>query len=60
MLKRRQFLQLSTGAVATPFILRTGYAQAPQVTLRLQQQLPAAAPVPKNFLEPWAQKIETE
>ena len=60
MLKRRQFLQLSTGAVATPFILRTGYAQAPQVTLRLQQQLPAAAPVPKNFLEPWAKKIETE
>lgn len=60
MLKRRQFLQLSTGAVAAPFILRTGYAQAPQVTLRLQQQLPAAAPVPKNFLEPWAKKIETE
>src|SRR5690242_18228732 len=60
MLRRRQFLQLSTGAVAAPFILREGHAQAPQVTLRLQQQLPAAAPVPKNFLEPWAKKIETE
>lgn len=60
MFARRTFLQLSGGAVAAPFILRTGYAQAPQVTLRLQQQLPAAAPVPKNFLEPWAKKIEQE
>ncbi len=61
---RRTFLKLSTGAasaaVTMPAILRTGYAQAPQVTLRLQQQLPAAAPVPKNFLVPWAQKIEKE
>jgi TRAP-type C4-dicarboxylate transport system substrate-binding protein len=61
---RRTFLKLSTGAasaaVAVPAILRSGYAQAPQVTLRLQQQLPAAAPVPKNFLVPWAQKIEKE
>ena len=61
---RRNFLKLSTGAataaIAMPAILRTGYAQAPQVTLRLQQQLPAAAPVPKNFLAPWAQKIEKE
>ncbi len=63
-LARRNFLKLSTGAaavaVAAPSILRTGYAQAPQVTLKLQQQLPAAAPVPKNFLAPWAQKIEKE
>lgn len=61
---RRNFLKLSTGAAATavamPAILRTGYAQAPQVTMRLQQQLPAAAPVPKNFLAPWAQKVEKE
>jgi TRAP-type C4-dicarboxylate transport system substrate-binding protein len=63
-LVRRNFLKLSTGAaavvVASPAILRTGYAQAPQVTLKLQQQLPAAAPVPKNFLTPWAQKVEKE
>jgi TRAP-type C4-dicarboxylate transport system substrate-binding protein len=63
-LARRNFLKLSTGvaavAVAAPSILRTGYAQAPQVTLKLQQQLPAAAPVPKNFLAPWAQKVEKE
>ena len=55
---------MSTGAaavaIAAPSILRTGYAQAPQVTLKLQQQLPAAAPVPKNFLAPWAQKVEKE
>ena len=61
---RRNFLKLSAGAatatVAMPEILRNGYAQAPQFTLRLQQQLPAAAPVPKGFLTPWAQKIEKE
>jgi TRAP-type C4-dicarboxylate transport system substrate-binding protein len=62
-LARRSFLKLSSGAaaaaIAGPYV-RPSYAQAPQVTLRLQQQLPAAAPVPKNFLAPWAQKVETE
>ena len=61
---RRKFLQMATGAatatVVSPFVARSSFAQAPQVTLRLQQQLPAAAPVPKNFLLPWAKKIETE
>ena len=61
---RRKFLQMATGAatatVVSPFVIRSSFAQAPQVTLRLQQQLPAAAPVPKNFLTPWAKKIETE
>src|SRR5689334_16431590 len=63
-LARRRFLQITTSAataaVAAPVVLRSGYAHAAEVTLRLQQQLPAAAPVPKNFLEPWAKKIETE
>ena len=35
-------------------------AQAQQVTLRLAGFLPAAAPVPKDFLIPWAKKVETE
>jgi TRAP-type C4-dicarboxylate transport system substrate-binding protein len=63
-LVRRNFLKLSSGAafaaVAAPYVSRPASAQAPQVTLKLQQQLPAAAPVPKNFLVPWAQKIEKE
>jgi TRAP-type C4-dicarboxylate transport system substrate-binding protein len=63
-LGRRKFLQLSAGAASAaasgPFVLRSSFAQTPAVTLRLQQQLPAAAPVPKNFLVPWAKKIEDE
>lgn len=35
-------------------------ADAQQVTLRVQQFLPAAAPVPKNFIEPWARKVEAD
>jgi TRAP-type transport system periplasmic protein len=35
-------------------------AQAQQVTLRLHQFLPAQAPIPKDFLVPWAKKVETE
>ena len=63
-LARRNFLKLSSGValagVATPYVLRSASAQAPQFTLKLQQQLPAAAPVPRNFLAPWAQKVEKE
>ena len=59
---RRKFLQMATGAatatVVSPFVVRSSFAQAPQVTLRLQQQLPAAAPVPM-FLTPWAKKSRT-
>lgn len=33
---------------------------AQQVTLRLHQFLPAPAPIPKDFLAPWAKKVETE
>ncbi len=60
-LARRTFLQASAAGAASifcPFVLRSAKAQA--VTLRLQQQLPAAAPVPRNFLTPWAKKIEDE
>jgi len=35
-------------------------ADAQQVTLRLHQFLPAGAPVPKNFIEPWARKVEAD
>jgi len=35
-------------------------AYAQQVTLRVHQFLPAAAPVPKNFIAPWAQKVEAD
>jgi TRAP-type C4-dicarboxylate transport system substrate-binding protein len=42
-------------------LLATGSAaDAQQVTLRLHQFLPAQAPIPKNFLAPWAKKVEAD
>lgn len=35
-------------------------AQAPAVTLRVHQFLPAQAPVPGHFIAPWAKKVEAE
>lgn len=35
-------------------------ATAQQVTLRVHQFLPARAPIPKNFIAPWAKKVEAE
>ena len=35
-------------------------ASAQTVTLRLHQFLPAQAPIPKDFLAPWAKKVESE
>ena len=44
------------GAVLAAF----SQAQAQQVTLRLHQFLPAQAPIPKDFLAPWAKKVEAD
>ena len=35
-------------------------ADAQTVTLRVHQFLPAQAPVPRNFIAPWAKKIEEQ
>lgn len=40
--------------------LSAATASAQQITLRLHQLLPAAAPIPKNFLAPWAEKVMKE
>ena len=37
-----------------------GWAAAQEVTLRVHHFLPAPAPVPKNFITPWAEKVEAE
>ncbi len=42
------------------FACTLSFANAQQIVLRLHQPLPAAAPIPKNFLAPWAQKVEAE
>ena len=43
---RRRFLTLAGGALASPALLRVGYAQSPQVTLKLHHFLPPVANVP--------------
>ena len=57
---RRRFLALAGGAVAAPALLREGYAQAPQVTLRMHHFLPAVSNGHAKFLAPWAQKVGQE
>jgi TRAP-type transport system periplasmic protein len=62
-LKRRDFLKTSGAAAAaaalSPLAAPSVLAQAP-IVLRIHQQLPAAAPIPKGFIVPWAQKVEKE
>jgi TRAP-type C4-dicarboxylate transport system substrate-binding protein len=57
---RRHVLALAGGAVAAPALLREGYAQSPQVSLRLHHFLPAVANGQTKFLAPWAKKVEDE
>src|SRR5918997_4200221 len=57
---RRRFLTLAGGAVAAPALLREGYAQAPQVTLRLHHFLPPVSNAHTKFLVPWVQKVAQE
>jgi TRAP-type C4-dicarboxylate transport system substrate-binding protein len=38
----------------------TQAATAQEVTLRVHQFLPAQAPVPRNFIAPWAKKVDEE
>ncbi len=42
------------------FAASSGEVMAQQVTLRVHQFLPAPAPVPRNFIAPWAKKIEED
>jgi TRAP-type transport system periplasmic protein len=57
---RRHFLSLVGAGVAAPALLREGYAQAPQVTLRMHHFLPPVSNGHAKFLAPWAQKVQQE
>jgi len=57
---RRRFLALAGSAVAAPALLREGYAQAPQVTLKMHHFLPPVSNGHAKFLAPWAQKVAQE
>lgn len=51
---------LAASFVALAALLPAGPAAAQTVTLRVHQFLPAAAPIPKNFIAEWAKKVEQE
>ena len=53
MLKRLTAAALLAVGLATPAI-------AADVTLKIHHFLPPQAPVPKNFIAPWAEKVEKE
>lgn len=56
------FSRLCAAAIALCAIAVVGSPTVAQqtVTLRVHQFLPAAAPIPKNFIAPWAKKIEEQ
>jgi len=54
----RRFVGLA-GALVSALAL-SGAASAQDVTLKIHQFLPAPAPVPKNFIAPWAEKVTKE
>lgn len=58
-MKKRTFVQ-AICATAMATVLTAGSALAADVTLRMHQFLPAGANVPKNILQPWADKIMAE
>jgi len=47
-------------AAGSLLALASSAAGAQQVTLRLHHFLPAQAPIPQDFLAPWAKKVEAE
>jgi TRAP-type transport system periplasmic protein len=55
-LNRRAFIASATAAIAAPHVAR---AQAP-ITLRVHHFLPPVATVPRNFITPWARKVEAD
>ena len=59
-LSRRALIAGAATAVASPAILSTGYAQAPEVTLRMHHFLPPVSNGHAKFLRPWADKVQTE
>ena len=58
-MKRRQFLAATAaGALAAPALLRPGFAQAPEYTLKLHHLLGPKSPAQTQMLEPWAKAVE--
>ncbi|MXN66649.1 C4-dicarboxylate ABC transporter [Stappia sp. GBMRC 2046] len=54
----KRFLKAALAGAAILFAAANAHAQ--EVTLRVHHFLPPQAPVPKNFITPWAEKVEKE
>lgn len=59
-MQRRDFLLLAGSAVAAPAVMRVTRANAAEVTLKLHHFLPAVSNIHKNFLTPWAERVEKD
>lgn len=57
MVNRRHLLG-AAALLAAPALLRAAAARAETVTLRLHHFLPAASNIHRNFLAPWAKRVE--
>jgi TRAP-type transport system periplasmic protein len=51
---------IAFAAAAAMLAVSQGPASAQEVTLRIHQFLPAQAPIPANFIAPWAEKVTEE
>lgn len=58
--RRKMLVTTGAAALASPAVIRSAYAQAPQFTLKLHHFLPAVSNPHAKFLAPWAKTIETE
>lgn len=58
MFHRRRFLSAGATALAAPFILRAGRAQAAEFNFKLHHFLGPKAPAHAKMLAPWAEGIE--
>ena len=56
-LTRRTFASLTGAAIASPALIRSALAQAPEVTLKMHHMLPPVAPGHRAFLGPWADAV---
>lgn len=58
MIRRRQFLGVAAGALATPWLIRGAAAQSAEHTFKLHHFLGPKSPSQTQMLEPWVKGVE--
>ena len=58
MIRRRQFLGVAAGALATPWLIRGAAAQSAEHTFKLHHFLGPKSPSQTQMLEPWVKRVE--